>query len=156
MELYRLIDNGPRSSTVWPTRTTWNTFSSVKKMAGKVKKNTIHCDQNVHPCVEVGGRRPQGRTWQSARNDERWMGPNRLLDYGVLMARKYCVEFRAAGRPADYQMNIYATLKSGEAQVDWDPTVVLAIVFAGSDQSNCRNAKSIAMASGSRCRAGHH
>jgi len=59
-------------------------------------------------------------------------GPN---GYSIMEfdGAKYSLEFRAAGRPADYQMNIYApeSVKPSELEA----TTVLANVFAGSEKT---------------------
>jgi hypothetical protein len=62
-------------------------------------------------------------------------GPN---GYSIISfdGAKYALEFRAARRPADYQMNIY--LPSEIERVDAISTAVLVNVFNGSEKSRVR------------------
>jgi len=59
-------------------------------------------------------------------------GPN---GYSIMEfdGAKYSLEFRAAGRPAEYQMNIYAP--ESVKPSDLEATNVLVNVFAGSDKT---------------------
>jgi len=79
-------------------------------------------------------------SWWRGRKDERGIphatmsdgGPN---GYSIMEfdGSKYSLEFRAASRPADYQMNIYAPESISRAESV--TTVVMANVFAGSEKT---------------------
>jgi len=81
-------------------------------------------------------------SWWRGKRDERGIphatmsdgGPN---GYSIMEfdGANYSLDFRAAGRPAEYQMNIYAP--ESVAASELAATVVLANVFAGSDQTQC-------------------
>jgi hypothetical protein len=81
-------------------------------------------------------------SWWRGQPDERGIphatmsdgGPN---GYSIMEfdGSDYSLEFRAAGRPADYQMNIYAP--ESVSRSDLATTVVLANVFAASEATVC-------------------
>ena len=81
-------------------------------------------------------------SWWSGKQDERGIphatmsdgGPN---GYSIMEfdGNRYSLEFRAAGRPADYQMNIYAPEAVRLDQVL--DTQVVVNVFAGCDHTRC-------------------
>ncbi|MBX3423596.1 MAG: calcineurin-like phosphoesterase family protein [Pirellulaceae bacterium] len=82
-------------------------------------------------------------SWWSGRKDERGIphatmsdgGPN---GYSVMEfdGQNYSLQFRAAGRPAEYQMNIYAPESLAGEKVPG--TEILANVFAGCDKTKCQ------------------
>jgi len=81
-------------------------------------------------------------SWWGGRKDERGIphatmsdgGPN---GYSILQfdGNNYSLEFRAAGRPADYQMNIYAP--EGVPAAEVAQTTIRANVFNGCERTQC-------------------
>lgn len=79
-------------------------------------------------------------SWWSGAPDERGVPHTTMRDgapngYSFLNfdGKKYWIEYRAAGRSADYQMNIYVPIQIKSA--DGAQTEVLVNVFAGSERS---------------------
>jgi hypothetical protein len=128
-ELYRLIEQRPVAVSL-SAHTHYMEHLFIGDKDGWKGKEKHHHVINVTVCG----------SWWRGRKDERGIphatmsdgGPN---GYSIMEfdGAKYSLEFRAAGRPADYQMNIYAP--EAVKPSDLGSTAVLANVFAGSDKS---------------------
>lgn len=128
-ELYRLIEQRPAAVSL-SAHTHYMEHRFIGEEDGWKGPEKHHHVINVTVCG----------SWWRGRKDERGIphatmsdgGPN---GYSIMEfdGAKYSLEFRAAGRPADYQMNIYApeSVKPSESE----STNVLANVFAGSDRT---------------------
>jgi hypothetical protein len=128
-ELYRLIEQRPATVSL-SAHTHYMEHHFIGDEDGWQGPEKHHHVINVTVCG----------SWWRGRKDERGIphatmsdgGPN---GYSIMEfdGAKYSLEFRAAGRPADYQMNIYApeSVKPSELEA----TTVLANVFAGSDKT---------------------
>jgi len=130
-ELYRLIEQRPAAVSL-SAHTHYMEHRFIDEKDGWQGPEKHHHIINVTVC---------GSWWRGQKN-ERGIphatmsdgGPN---GYSIMEfdGADYSLEFRAASRPAEYQMNIYApeTVKPSDVA----STVVLANVFAGSDQTTC-------------------
>jgi hypothetical protein len=128
-ELYRLIEQRPATVSL-SAHTHYMEHRFIGEEDGWKGPEKHHHVINVTVCG----------SWWRGRKDERGIphatmsdgGPN---GYSIMEfdGSKYSLEFRAAGRPADYQMNIYAPESIKPAELE--STNVLANVFAGSDKT---------------------
>jgi len=128
-ELYRLIEQRPAAVSL-SAHTHYMEHRFIGEDDGWKGPEKHHHVINVTVCG----------SWWSGRKDERGIphatmsdgGPN---GYSIMEfdGDKYSLEFRAAGRPAAYQMNIYAP--EAVKVNDLGSTAVLANVFAGSEKS---------------------
>jgi len=128
-ELYRLIEQRPATVSL-SAHTHYMEHHFIGDEDGWKGPEKHHHVINVTVCG----------SWWRGRKDERGIphatmsdgGPN---GYSVMEfdGAKYSLEFHAAGRPADYQMNIYAP--EAVKVNDLGSTAVLANVFAGSEKS---------------------
>lgn len=128
-ELYRLIEQRPATVSL-SAHTHFMEHHFIGEEDGWKGPEKHHHVINVTVCG----------SWWRGRKDERGIphatmsdgGPN---GYSIMEfdGAKYSLELRAAGRPADYQMNIYApeSVKPNEL----GSTPVLANVFAGSENT---------------------
>lgn len=128
-ELYRLIEQRPAAVSL-SAHTHYMEHRFIGEEDGWKGPEKHHHVINVTVCG----------SWWRGRKDERGIphatmsdgGPNgySIMDFD---GANYSLEFRAAGRPAAYQMNIYApeAVKASELAT----TDVLANVFAGSEKS---------------------
>jgi hypothetical protein len=128
-ELYRLIEQRPATVSL-SAHTHYMEHRFIGEEDGWQGPEKHHHIINVTVCG----------SWWRGRKDERGIphatmsdgGPN---GYSVMEfdGSSYSLEFHAAGRPADYQMNVYApevVKRTGEASA-----VVMANVFAGSEKT---------------------
>lgn len=128
-ELYRLIEQRPYTMSI-SGHTHYQEHRFITREDGWQGREPHHHVVNV----TVSG------SWWSGSPDERGI-PHALMSdgapngYSILTfdGRKYDIEFKAASRPADYQMNIYAPESVLEAEAKG--TEILVNVFAGSERS---------------------
>lgn len=128
-ELYRLIEQRPATVSL-SAHTHYMEHRFIGKEDGWRGKEKHHHIVNVTVCG----------SWWRGKKDERGIphatmsdgGPN---GYSIMEfdGDNYSLEFRAASRPAKYQMNIYAP--EVIAKKDLATTVVLANVFNGSEKT---------------------
>lgn len=128
-ELYRLIEQRPATVSV-SAHTHYMEHRLIGKEDGWQGKEKHHHIVNVTVCG----------SWWRGKQDERGIphatmsdgGPN---GYSIMEfdGNKYSLTLRAAGRPAEYQMNIYAPEVLDRSALS--TTVVMANVFNGSDRS---------------------
>ncbi|HBJ37648.1 MAG TPA: metallophosphoesterase, partial [Planctomycetaceae bacterium] len=128
-ELYRLIEQRPATVSL-SAHTHYMEHRFIGEEDGWKGPEKHHHVINVTVCG----------SWWRGRKDERGIphatmsdgGPN---GYSIMEfdGAKYSLEFRAAGRPAEYQMNIYAP--ESVKPSDLEATNVLVNVFAGSDKT---------------------
>ncbi len=131
-ELYRLLEDRPFSVSL-SGHTHWQGHQFIRSSDGWMGSEPHHHIVNV----TVSG------TWWRGFQDEVGIPHATMRDgapngYSILTfdGNRYSFEFKAARRPADYQMNIYApeTFSSGNAA-----SVDLQVnVFAGSEKSQVR------------------
>ncbi len=127
-QLYRLIEKRPAAISI-SAHTHYMEHRWIGKEDGWMGPQKHHHIVNVTVCG----------SWWRGKKDERGIphatmsdgGPNgyTIMEFN---GDKYSIEFRAASRPADYQMNIYApeSVKKSELPT----TVVMANVFNGSSR----------------------
>ncbi len=125
-ELYRLIEQRPATVSI-SAHTHYMEHRLIDKADGWQGPKPHHHIVNVTVCG----------SWWRGNKDERGIphatmsdgGPN---GYSIMEfdGKTYSLDFRAASRPADYQMNIYAPEAVEEDQLAG--TVVMANVFNGS------------------------
>jgi hypothetical protein len=128
-ELYRLIEQRPATVSL-SAHTHYMEHRYIGEEDGWKGPEKHHHVINVTVCG----------SWWRGRKDERGIphatmsdgGPN---GYSIMEfdGAKYSLEFRAAGRPADYQMNIYAP--ESVKPTELEATTVLTNVFAGSEKT---------------------
>lgn len=128
-ELYRLIEQRPATVSL-SAHTHYMEHRYIGEEDGWKGPEKHHHVINVTVCG----------SWWRGRKDERGIphatmsdgGPN---GYSIMEfdGAKYSLEFRAAGRPADYQMNIYAP--ESVKPTELESTTVLTNVFAGSEKT---------------------
>ena len=125
-ELYRLIEQRPAAVSL-SAHTHYMEHRLIGEEDGWKGKERHHHIVNVTVCG----------SWWRGQKDERGIphatmsdgGPN---GYSIMEfdGNNYSIDFRAASRPADYQMNIYAPEEVDQVQAAG--TVVMANVFNGS------------------------
>ena len=125
-ELYRLIEKRPATVSI-SAHTHYMEHRLIDKADGWRGPKPHHHIVNVTVCG----------SWWRGQKDERGIphatmsdgGPN---GYTIMQfdGHRYSLEFRAASRPADYQMNVYAP--EAVDQMALVSTVVMANVFNGS------------------------
>jgi hypothetical protein len=130
-ELYRLIEQRPAAVSL-SAHTHFMEHRYIGEEDGWRGPEKHHHVINVTVCG----------SWWRGRKDERGIphatmsdgGPN---GYSIMEfdGADYSLEFRAAGRPAEYQMNIYAPESVKLADVA--NTKILVNVFAGSEKTRC-------------------
>ncbi len=130
-ELYRLIEQRPAAVSL-SAHTHYMEHRFIGEEDGWQGPEKHHHVVNVTVCG----------SWWRGRKDERGIphatmsdgGPN---GYSIMEfdGDQYSLQFRAASRPAEYQMNIYApeTVKPDALEA----TTILANVFAGSAKTHC-------------------
>lgn len=130
-ELYRLIEQRPAAVSL-SAHTHFMEHRFIGEEDGWQGPEKHHHVINVTVCG----------SWWRGRKDERGIphatmsdgGPN---GYSIMEfdGADYSLDFRAAGRPAEYQMNIYApeSVKPG----DVSNTEIIVNVFAGSEKTRC-------------------
>lgn len=128
-ELYRLIEQRPATVSI-SAHTHYMEHRFIGKEDGWRGKQKHHHIVNVTVCG----------SWWKGQKDERGLphttmgdgGPN---GYSVIEfdGQNYSLELKPAGRPADYQMNIYAPESVKAA--DLEKSTILANVFNGSVRS---------------------
>tara|TARA_R110002049_G_scaffold50370_3_gene143060 strand:- start:96681 stop:98318 length:1638 start_codon:yes stop_codon:yes gene_type:complete len=128
-ELYRLIEHRPATVSI-SAHTHYMEHRFIGPEDGWRGKQKHHHIVNVTVCG----------SWWRGRKDERGIPHATMKDgapngYTVMQfdGAKYSLDFLAAGRPAKYQMNIYAP--EVVSQSDLVKTVVLVNVFNGSTRS---------------------
>lgn len=129
-ELYRLIEKRPATVSI-SAHTHYMEHQFIGKEDGWMGPQRHHHIINVTVCG----------SWWRGKKDERGIphatmsdgGPN---GYSIMTfdGNRYSLETRAASRPADYQMNIYAPETVTPQKLE--TTVVTVNVFNGSSQSN--------------------
>ncbi len=125
-ELYRMIEKRPATVSI-SAHTHYMEHRLIDKADGWQGPEPHHHIVNVTVCG----------SWWRGQKDERGIphatmsdgGPN---GYSIMQfdGKNYSLEMRAASRPADYQMNLYAPEAVEQSQLA--STVVLANVFNGS------------------------
>lgn len=130
-ELYRLIEDRPAAISI-----SAHTHYMEHRFIGP--EDDWRGSQKHHHIVNV----TVCGSWWTGSKDERGIphatmsdgGPN---GYSILQfdGTDYSLEFRAAGRPANYQMNIYAPESIPVAEVS--KTMVRANVFNGCERTQC-------------------
>ncbi len=130
-ELFRLIEKRPASLSI-------SAHQHYMEHVFLGDEHGWHGPEKHHHIINV----TVCGSWWTGRKDERGIphatmsdgGPN---GYSILEfdGASYSLEFRAAGRPADYQMNIYVPETVAMDKVA--ETKILVNVFAGSDQTIC-------------------
>jgi hypothetical protein len=130
-ELYRLIEQRPATVSL-SAHTHYMEHRFIGADDGWQGPEKHHHVINVTVCG----------SWWRGRKDERGIphatmsdgGPN---GYSIMEfdGADYSLDFRAAGRPAEYQMNIYAPESVKPADVS--NTEILVNVFAGSEKTRC-------------------
>jgi hypothetical protein len=127
-ELFRLIEKRPFALSI-SAHTHFQEHRLITRADGWEGPEPHHHVVNVTVCG----------SWWEGSPDERGIPHATMRDgapngYSIVTfdGRQYAIEFRAARRPASYQMNIYAPeeMSAGESGVQ-----VLANVFAGSEKS---------------------
>ncbi|MEM8671908.1 MAG: calcineurin-like phosphoesterase family protein [Planctomycetota bacterium] len=128
-QLYRLIEDRPATVSI-SAHTHYMEHRLIGSEDGWKGPERHHHIVNVTVCG----------SWWRGKRDERGIphatmsdgGPN---GYSIMTfdGNQYALEMRAASRPADYQMNIYAPEKAAQAELA--ATVVMANVFIGSETS---------------------
>lgn len=131
-ELYRLIEQRPAAISL-SAHTHNMEHRFIGSEDGWQGSKPHHHIVNVTVCG----------SWWGGRKDERGIphatmsdgGPN---GYSILSfdGQSYDLQFRAAGRPADYQMNVYAPESVSTDQLSSTP--VRVNVFAGCDNTRCQ------------------
>lgn len=128
-ELYRLIENRPFALSI-SAHTHYQEHRFIKREDGWEGPEPHHHFIAVTVCG----------SWWTGAPDERGIPHTTMRDgapngYSIITfdGKKYSIEFKAAARPADYQMNIYAPEEINAA--DARQTEVLVNVFAGSERS---------------------
>jgi hypothetical protein len=128
-ELYRMIEKRPATVSL-SAHTHYMEHRLIDKADGWQGPKPHHHIVNVTVCG----------SWWRGQKDERGIPHATMTDgspngYSIMefTGREYSLDFRAASRPADYQMNIYAPETVDSNQVA--STVVLANVFNGSTQT---------------------
>jgi len=129
LDLYRLIEQRPFTMSI-SGHTHWQDHRFITKEDGWRGPEPHHHVINV---TVSGG-------WWGGAPDERSI-PNALMSdgrpngYSILTfdGRKYSIEYKAASRSKEYQMNIYAP--DAVASVDSGTTEVVANVFGASERS---------------------
>ena len=128
-ELYRLIEKRPFSMSI-SGHTHHHEHRYIKKADGWMGKQPHHHVINV----TVSG------SWWSGAPDERGIPHTMMADgapngYSIISfdGHQYRVDFRAAGRAADYQMNIFAPELVPQGELA--ECTVYANVFNGSERS---------------------
>ncbi|MEZ6087740.1 MAG: calcineurin-like phosphoesterase family protein [Pirellulaceae bacterium] len=135
-ELYRLIEARPFAVSI-SAHTHFMEHRFIGEEDGWKGKEKHHHIVNVTVC---------GSWWQGMP-DERGIPHTTMKDgapngYSIMTfdGSKYSLEFRAAARPADHQMNLYAPeeINRGAADVrSDDPPKLFANVFNGSERTVC-------------------
>lgn len=130
-ELYRLIEQRPAAISI-----SAHTHTMEHRFIGP--EDGWRGDQKHHHIVNV----TVCGSWWTGRKDERGIphatmsdgGPN---GYSILQfdGSSYSLEFRAAGRPDNYQMNIYAPESVAAAEAP--ETIIRANVFNGCERTEC-------------------
>lgn len=129
-ELFQLIENRPHTFSVsGHTHTMAHLFADSAWGWNGSKPHHHFINATVCGSWWVGLKDEMGIP-HATMNDG---APN---GYSVLTfdGNQYSIQFKAARRPADYQMNIY--LPDQQSQTAWDTTQVIVNVFAGSARSN--------------------
>lgn len=126
-ELYRLIEQRPATVSL-SAHTHYMEHRLIGQQDGWQGAEPHHHIVNVTVCGSWFRGQPDERGIPHATMSDG--GPN---GYSIMEfdGAKYSIEFRAASRPADYQMNIYAP--EVVATPELAATVVLANVFAASE-----------------------
>ncbi len=131
-ELYRLIEQRPASLSI-SAHTHYMEHRFIGQEDGWMGPERHHHLVNVTVCG----------SWWRGQPDERGIPHATMSDGGpngyslmTFDGDHYELEFHAASRPADYQMNIYAPESVSPQQLA--NTVVVANVFVASEQSKCR------------------
>ncbi len=130
-ELYRLIEQRPAAVSI-SAHTHYMEHRLIGKEDGWRGAQPHHHIINVTVCGSWFRGQPDERGIPHATMSDG--GPN---GYSIMEfdGAKYSLEFRAASRPADYQLNIYAP--EAVSLTGLASTVVLANVFAASSRSTC-------------------
>ncbi|MEZ6138580.1 MAG: calcineurin-like phosphoesterase family protein [Pirellulaceae bacterium] len=131
-ELYRLIEQRPATVSI-SAHTHYMEHRLIGQEDGWQGPERHHHIVNVTVCGSWWRGQPDERGIPHATMSDG--GPN---GYSIMEfdGQKYSLEFRAAGRPASYQMNIYAPELVSPANLA--TTVVLANVFAASESTECQ------------------
>ncbi|NNE00564.1 MAG: metallophosphoesterase [Pirellulaceae bacterium] len=129
-ELYRLIEKRPATVSL-SAHTHYMEHRFIGREDGWMGKEKHHHIVNVTVCG----------SWWRGQKDERGIPHATMSDGGpngyTIMefdGDRYSLELRAASRPAEYQMNIYAPEVVQKTALA--TTVILANVFNGSDRSS--------------------
>ncbi len=130
-ELYRLIEQRPAAISI-SAHTHYMEHRLIGQEDGWQGAQPHHHIINVTVCGSWFRGQPDERGIPHATMSDG--GPN---GYSIMEfdGAKYSLEFRAASRPAEYQMNIYAP--EAVSLTGMASTVVLANVFAASDHAAC-------------------
>ncbi len=130
-ELYRLIEQRPATVSI-SAHTHYMEHRLIGKEDGWQGAERHHHIVNVTVCGSWWRGQPDERGIPHATMSDG--GPN---GYSIMEfdGATYSLEFRAAGRPADYQMNIYAP--EVVAPEELPTTVVMANVFNASQLTQC-------------------
>jgi hypothetical protein len=128
-ELYRMIEKRPFALSI-SAHTHYQEHRFIKREDGWEGPEPHHHVIAVTVCG----------SWWTGAPDERGIPHATMRDgapngYSLITfdGKKYSIEFKAAGRPADYQMNIYAPEEVAAAEAG--STEILVNVFAGSERS---------------------
>lgn len=131
-ELYRLIEQRPFSMSI-SAHQHYHEHVWITSEDGWEGPQPHHHVINVTVCG----------SWWSGFPDERGIPHSMMSDgapngYSIISfdGHEYALDFRAAGRPADYQMQIHAP--EAVSQADLASTAVYVNVFNGSDRSSVR------------------
>ena len=130
-QLYRLIEQRPATVSI-SAHTHYMEHRLIGKEDGWQGPERHHHIVNVTVCGSWWRGQPDERGIPHATMSDG--GPN---GYSIMEfnGNKYSLTFRAAGRPADYQMNIYAPETVAPEKLS--TTVVLANVFGASELTKC-------------------
>lgn len=131
-DLYRLIENRPATVSI-SAHTHYMEHRFIGAEDGWRGKEKHHHIVNVTVCGSWWRGQPDERGIPHATMSDG--GPN---GYSIMEfdGSQYSLAFRAAGRPADYGMHVYAP--ESVAPADLPTTVVLANVFGASEKWTCR------------------
>lgn len=131
-QLYRLIEERPAAVSI-SAHTHYMQHMLIGEEDGWQGKQPHHHIINVTVCGSWWRGQPDERGIPHATMSDG--GPN---GYSIMEfdGSRYSLELRPASRPAGYQMNIYAPEVVNTRQLA--STVVLANVFAASEESRCR------------------